>query len=93
MVHATVQMTINNKGSSTGAAVMGGLPFTSASGSDGYSAAAHADVGGVTFTSYFSWRITPNSTSGILIHNGGNALTETAFANNFQAILSVNYIT
>jgi hypothetical protein len=90
IVHVTAQISLGSKGTSTGSAALTGLPFTVASSA--YSASAYADLAGLTFTSYFSWRIEPSGTQGTFIHNAGAALTDTAFANNFQVILSASYI-
>jgi hypothetical protein len=93
MVTVFVTLSTSTKSSSTGTATLGGLPFTPNSNIlDGYSALASADVGNITFTNPFSIRVVGGSNNATFIHSNGNALTNTAFANNSQVIASGSYI-
>ena len=95
------QVTINcyvefsNKGTSTGGAVLTGLPFTLASGNAFYSAPSVGNIRNINFINVLSFFINQASsiiTMGQTTNLGAfSVLTDTNFANNGEFILTATY--
>jgi hypothetical protein len=95
-VTVTGYLQLSNKGSSTGAAVITGLPFAVINALGGLSAASFW-LGQITFLNYFQSIANNNTTKLELfqITNLGvrSAIDNTNFANNTDIVLSLTYIT
>ena len=93
-VFVSIVLATSTKSTATGTATVSGLPFASSNTNlKGYAALATADVANITYTGMFNVRVANNATSATLIHNNGNALTDTAFASNSQMIITGCYFT
>jgi hypothetical protein len=97
VVHFAFRLILSNKGSSTGAAAFGGLPFTSANTNGNFGAVpvAFADAV-VSFDKTLTWIVDPNATTiNVRYCNGTNYadLNDTNFTNSSNIIASGTYRT
>jgi hypothetical protein len=99
-VYVNGYLILSNKGSSTGAAAIGGLPFTSlntTSPLSGFSAAALARINGITFADQLTGVNAPNSST-IEFYEATNAgvettLTDADFINSSRIMFALTYQT
>lgn len=98
IVFVKIQVTLTNKGSSTGNAAITGLPFTSAN--DAFKITVNISTNNVTYDAGYTWctaNVPANSTTINLIENGSGvantALTNSNFANNSQILIGSFYFT
>lgn len=95
VVFFTLRLTLSAKGSSTGSAVIGGLPFTALSTSNSHAPVEIQRYENVTAAGHMAGHISPSGTSISLfnIASGGaaTALTDTAFANTSDVMVSGFY--
>jgi hypothetical protein len=94
-VSVTCYVEFSNKGTSTGASVLTGLPFTIASGTAFFGAPSVGDVRNVTFVNVLGFysnqgqtTITMGQTSNL---GAFSVLNESNFANNSEFILTLTY--
>jgi hypothetical protein len=97
VVHFSFRLILSNKGSSTGAAAFGGLPFTSANTNGNFGAVpvAFADAV-VSFDKTLTWIVDPNATTiNVRYCNGTNYadMNDTNFTNTSNIIASGTYRT
>ena len=97
VVHFSFRVILSNKGSSTGAAAFGGLPFTSANTNGNFGAVpvAFADAV-VSFDKTLTWIVDPNATTiNVRYCNGTNYadMNDTNFTNSSNIIASGTYRT
>jgi hypothetical protein len=90
IVTVSCYLVLSNKGSSTGAARITGLPFTCVNNASGYSALSVLPLN-VTFTGQLSGYANINDTTIDLVPSTGVALTDVGFANNSTFIISLTY--
>ena len=90
IVTVSCYLVLSNKGSSTGAARITGLPFTCVNNAAGYSALSVLPLN-VTFTGQLSGYANVNDTTIDLVPSTGVALTDVGFANNSTFIISLTY--
>lgn len=90
IVTVSCYLVLSNKGSSTGAARITGLPFTCVNNASGYSALSVLPLN-VTFTGQLSGYANINDTTVDLVPSTGVALTDVGFANNSTFIISLTY--
>jgi len=90
IVTVSCYLVLSNKGSSTGAARITGLPFTCVNNAAGYSALSVLPLN-VTFTGQLSGYANINDTTIDLVPSTGVALTDVGFANNSTVIISLTY--
>jgi len=90
IVTVSCYLVLSNKGSSTGAARITGLPFTCVNNAAGYSALSVLPLN-VTFTGQLSGYANINDTTIDLVPSTGVALTDVGFANNSTFIISLTY--
>ena len=90
IVTVSCYLVLSNKGSSTGAARITGLPFTCVNNAAGYSALSVLPLN-VTFTGQLSGYANINDTTVDLVPSTGVALTDVGFANNSTFIISLTY--
>ena len=90
LVTVSCYLVLSNKGSSTGAARITGLPFTCVNNAAGYSALSVLPLN-VTFTGQLSGYANINDTTIDLIQSTGIALNDVGFANNSTFIISLTY--
>lgn len=98
IVFVKIQVTLTNKGSSTGNAAITGLPFTSAN--DAFKITVPISANTVTYNASYTWctaNVGANGTTINLIQNGSGqtntALTNTNFANTSQILIGGFYFT
>lgn len=96
-VFVTGYMNPTAKGSSTGTARIGGLPFTSSTGNKLYLGASLAASFGVTFSGQIGLTMDPNTSAFVFVQSteagGQNILTNTAFADLTYFNFSGHYTT
>jgi hypothetical protein len=95
-VTITGELQLLNKGSSTGTAVISGLPFPAISGQGGYASAGVSYTLGFSFTGILGMVTLPNtSTVGFNILSNGTvtALTNSNFTNTSDILFTVTYFT
>lgn len=90
IVTVSCYLVLSNKGSSTGAARITGLPFTCVNNAAGYSALSVLPLN-VTVTGQLSGYANVNATTIDLVPSTGVALTDVGFANNSTFIISLTY--
>jgi hypothetical protein len=90
IVTVSCYLVLSNKGSSTGAARITGLPFTCVNNAAGYSALSVLPLN-VTFIGQLSGYANVNDTTIDLVPSTGVALTDVGFANNSTFIISLTY--
>jgi hypothetical protein len=90
IVTVSCYLSLANKGSSTGAAQITGLPFTCVNNASGYSALSVLPIN-VTFAGQLSGYAAINTTNIDLIQSTGIALSDVGFANNSAFVLSLTY--
>jgi hypothetical protein len=99
-VYVNGYLILSNKGSSTGAAAIGGLPFTSLNTTvplSGFSAAALTRISGITFADQLTGVNSPNSST-IEFYETTNAgvettLTDADFTNSSRIMFALTYQT
>jgi len=90
IVTVSCYLVLSNKGSSTGAARITGLPFTCVNNAAGYSALSVLPLN-VTVIGQLSGYANVNDTTIDLVPSTGVALTDVGFANNSTFIISLTY--
>ena len=95
LVTVSVQILLANKGTSTGSAVISGLPFT-VQNANGASSAASLSTSAMTFADFPMAEVVPNTVSMSLYEstNAGvqTALTNADFSNTTQIVLACSYM-
>lgn len=94
-VYCTCDVTLSNKGSSTGTSRITGLPYTSNSTGSSYGAVSAGFFANLTTANYFvSGYVETNATTGIILGGGTSSssnFTDANFQNATELILSIFY--